>query len=148
MGQRTIRIWGTVGVATVLVMGAVFVSRAPIARQMHRWQLLPQSETFTELYFSRPTHLPTTYAPHTMQHISFTVRNREARAVQYHYEVHAEAGAATPLAAGDFTVVAGEAHTQTVDVQLPDIGQKAQVVVALPNQHQSIRYWVTKKAVL
>lgn len=136
-------------VAVVCIAGVVtiFASRDAIARQMSAWKLVPQPDQLTELYFTSPTELPSTYLPGATQEVSFTVHNLEHQPMLYSYEIiqQNDVGAVSyVLAIGSFRLKHDGYHTETTTATYLDTGQKARIIVRLINQGQTVHYWVVK----
>lgn len=118
--------------------------RQPIKNQLNAWQLLPEPERLTELYFAQPNSLPTHYVPGQAQTISFTVHNLEYRATTYSYQVTEapEGGSTTTtLTSGIFHLNQNQFKTLSLSLPLTDLGPRVSVAVNLPNQNESIHFW-------
>ena len=137
----------------IIIIGGVSLASTvwaqPIKNQLNAWQLLPQPERLTELYFANPNHLPSTYAPGQAQAIAFTVHNLEYQPTTYRYTVTAQAdGSATmtTLTTGSFRLDQNQSITTPVSVTLPDLGPRVKVAITLTDQNESIDYWVNRSA--
>ena len=135
------------GLLVVLVIACVSAHSA-IARQLNNWKLLPQPERFTELYFTHPTSLPTTYAPGETQIVAFTAHSLEHRITTYTFvvTVNNEVGnAEQTLARGSFTLTNNQTKNITETATLPPLGSREQITVTLTNMQTSIDYWLNEK---
>jgi uncharacterized membrane protein len=118
-------------VGVVLIVLIVLASPA-IKRQLNDWKLLPEPERLTELYFTHPNSLPSSYMPGQTQTVSFTVHNLEYRTTTYKYTVveAAQAGqAGTTLASGRFTLNQGSYKKVTDLVAIQPSGARVNVEV-------------------
>jgi uncharacterized membrane protein len=119
----------------------------PIDRQMHAWKLLPEPERLTELYFTHPNSLASSYTPGQAQTVNFTVHNLEYRTTTYQYQiVELQQGGtqATTLATGSFTLSQNAYKHQSEIVHSTDLGQNVKVEVRLVNVHESIDYLLNR----
>jgi uncharacterized membrane protein len=143
LGQPVILVAGAI--AILIAIGALL--HAPIDRQLHAWKLLPEPERLTELYFTQPNRLPTTYTPGQTQTVSFTVHNLEYRTTDYRYRI-IETGQTThqtqTLASGSFTLSQSAYERPTVRIIIADLGPRAKVGVVLINVNESIDYLLTR----
>ena len=134
----------------VLVMIVVSINSLPaVKRQLNSWKLLPQPETLTELYFTNPTQLPTTYTPGLAQSLNFTVHNLEYKNITYSYvinEVDVEGNVVQPLTNSIFTLGHDQYKVESILITPIDLGQKIKISVDLLNMDQSIDYLLSKAA--
>ena len=132
-------------VIILLILGLVF--HQPIKNQLNSWKLLPEPERLTELYFTKPNNLPSTYTPGQSQTVSFTVHNLEYRTTAYPYQISEQNQADTQsqtLAQGQFTLKQNAYEHAVSTIVLPDLGSRVKVVINLPNLAESIDYWVSE----
>lgn len=116
---------------------------------MHSWKLLPEPERLTELYFTKPNTLPTSYTSGQAQTVSFTVHNLEYQTTGYRYQITEQSQDSSQrqtLASGSFTLRQNDYNHATVNISTVDFGPRVKVDVELVNVHESIDYWVTKGA--
>ena len=133
-------------VAAVIVLGLIF--HGPLDRQLHRWKLLPEPEKLTELYFTHPNSLPSTYAPGQVLAVNFTTHNLEYQTVDYQYkitEVNQANNQSQTLATGNFSLKQNEYQRQSVNITTTDMGPHAKVEVELVNVHESIDYLLRRE---
>lgn len=131
-------------VIVIILIIAFFPS---IKRQMNAWKLLPEPEKLTELYFTHPNNLPSTYNPGQSQTVSFTVHNLEYQKMNYKYEIIEEADNSSQsqlLASGSFNLKQDQYNYPSFDVVPADLGQRVQIEIKLSNVSESIDYWVVK----
>jgi uncharacterized membrane protein len=118
-----------------------------IDRQLHSWKLLPEPERLTELYFTHPNSLPTSYVPGQVQTVSFTVHNLEYRTTDYHYviiETNQDGSQSQTLVSGSFTLPQNAYKKEAVNISTIDLGTHAKLEVDLKNINESIDYLVQK----
>jgi len=123
-------------VACLLVglVGAAVLSRSALAKQLQNWQVSPQPERFTELYFTNYQQLPSMVDAGAAQSVQFTVRSFEHQATVYHYVIVAKSAAggdAQQLAAGTFTIAQGNSQKVGQSVAVPALGARVVVWVTL-----------------
>jgi hypothetical protein len=131
----------------IFVLGVGFFVSAPDTRLLNHWKLLPQPESFTELYFTDHQHLPTNFQDGESQVVKFTVHNVENKTMVYHYAIMSGEGleGGHQLASGSFTLKNGELKKLDQPVTLVESSNRVAVQVVLTDQNQSIHYWVTKQ---
>ncbi len=136
----------SIGIILLLVILAVGFHSA-IDRQMRSWKLLPEPERLTELYFTHPNSLPTTYTPGQTQTVSFTVHNLEYQTTNYTYkiiETSTDNSQAQTLTSGTFTLAQNIYKQETVNISTVDLGEKVKVEVDLVKQNETIDYLLNR----
>jgi uncharacterized membrane protein len=116
---------------------------------MRSWKLLPEPERLTELYFTHPNNLPSTYMPGQVQTVSFTVHNLEYRTTNYHYiitEINQSNNQVQTLASSSFVLPQGGYKKEAVNISTVDLGSHVKVEVDLENVKESVGYWLNKEA--
>src|SRR5579862_8331355 len=73
-----------------LSIALIEVNKQQIIDQLNKWKLLPQPETFTELYFNNSTNLPSYVKQNQQIKFAFTVHNLEYKTYTYPYEIYLE----------------------------------------------------------
>jgi len=140
-------IGGGLGVIVVLIaLAGIFHSS--IDRQMRAWKLLPEPEKLTELYFTHPNSLPTTYVPGQTQTVYFTVHNLEYQTTDYHYtisETNQSGSQSQTLSSASFSLPQNGYQKEAVNISTIDLGSRVKVEVDLKNVHESIDYWLDKE---
>lgn len=144
--------------AGVVFVVATFVNWPRLNTQLHAWNLLPNPERLTELYYSDHLNLPTTYRPGVTQTFAFTVHNLEYRPTDYHFAITAETDSdAQPLGQGDITLNHDGSYQQSMTVTPPELGDRVKIVTTLTfegielgsrdlsDQTQTIHYWVERE---
>jgi uncharacterized membrane protein len=117
---------------------------------MRSWKLLPEPEKLTELYFTHPNSLPTTYVPGQPLSVNFTVHNLEYQTTGYTYkivETSANNAQAQTLATGSFTLSQNIYKQETVNISTVDLGEKVKVEVDLVKQNETIDYLLNRSGV-
>jgi hypothetical protein len=117
---------------------------------LHDWNVLPEPEHLTKLYFSQSRILPSTYIPGTPQSFQFTVHNLEYRTEAYSYHIVEQSGSApilqtTQLASGGFVLSESHYRTTQVTINPSDLGSKVKIVVDINRPNQSIDYLAAKE---
>lgn len=133
------------------------MSQSAIARQLNEWQVAPQPDRLTELYFANHLRLPATAPMDAVRSFDFTVHNLEFKTIQYHYRVvakTAESNTEHLLTQGDLLLSHGESKTIPQAITLPPLGARILVAIQLSYdsilpggteptpQIQSIHHWV------
>lgn len=145
--MRRQRLAISIGAGIVIIILAIIFNSATISRQLHSWKLLPSPEKLTELYFTRPNNLPTTYFPGKNQNVQFTIHNLEYQKENYHYVISVannQGQQVTTLTQGDVVLMNGQYDKVSVNVILPDLGTREKITTTLTNVNESIDYWVNK----
>lgn len=138
----------TVTLLVVAIAAAVavfaYADRSAIAAQMNAWQLLPQPERFTELYFNNYLQLPKTAVARKAFSFSFTIHNLEGAPTTYPYQVYFEYpnGNQAVFEDGSVTVPDGATSSIPVAYQFPASDLVGQVVVELTSLGQKIDFIV------
>jgi len=141
--QHLMPVIATTILIILLILGLVF--HQPIKNQLNSWKLLPEPEHLTELYFTKPNNLPSKYVPGQSQTVSFTVHNLEYRTTEYSYQITEQdqsGSQSQTLTSGQFTLKQNDYEHAVPTIVLTDLGSRAKVVINLPNQAESIDYWV------
>jgi uncharacterized membrane protein len=118
-----------------------------IKDRLHAWKVLPEPERLTELYFTHPNNLPTTYTPNQSQTVSFTVHNLEYRTTDYKYEIiESNNNLANPniLTSNNFILKQNEYRKLNVNIHTLDLGQRVNLKVELVNVNESVDYWLKR----
>lgn len=136
-------------VACLLVglAGAAILSRSALAKQLQNWQVSPQPERFTELYFTNYQQLPSTIKAGAAQPVQFTVRSFEHQTTAYHYAIVAKPatdGNGQQLAAGTFTIAQGQLQSVDRSVAIPALS--ARIVVWVNLSYSGIAFGARKPA--
>lgn len=108
---------------------------------------MPEPERLTELYFTHPNSLPSSYTPDQFQAIDFTTHNLEYRTTDYSYliiESDVSSNKTQTLGGGDFTLAQNGYKKSSVSIPIVDLGQHVKVEVELVNQNESIDYLLTR----
>jgi hypothetical protein len=135
------------GAFMVLLALGYFISSNSNYR--NEWQLFKTPEKVAELYFTDHTRLPAKYVPGEVSSFSFTVVDTaSSTTADYRYEVIQENAANTTrevLKSGTLTLSGNQPHTEKVTIRYTDGGPRSKIVVRLPDQSQSIHYWVERQ---
>ena len=139
--------WNITGLLILALILISIISAPAIKHQLNSWKLLPQPERLTELYFTNPNNLPTTYTPGQNQTVSFTVHNLEYRTTTYNYainEVNQDGSVTQPLISDSFTIDQNQFKQVATAVTPIDMGSRVKISVELKTKNQAIDYLVTK----
>jgi uncharacterized membrane protein len=138
--------YGIVIITGVVIIGLIICAPS-IKRQLNDWKLLPQPERLTELYFTHPNNLPSTFTAGQTQKVDFTVHNLEYRTTDYHYIVSEQSqagGAVDTLTTGSFMLLQGQYKSPVLDIPLADMGSKVKISIDLSGQNESIDYLLSR----
>jgi uncharacterized membrane protein len=144
---RDIRPVNWVVIAIIVIVALVIGFHGAIDRQLHNWKVLPEPERLTELYFTHPNTLPTTYTTGQTLPVDFTVHNLEYKTETYRYQISEanNAGSQTKiLDTGSFVLKQSKYHMASVNITTTDMGSRANVKVTLVKINESVDYWVNK----
>jgi hypothetical protein len=105
--------------------------------------LRPQPQAFTELYFDNAQSLPTVWPARPVS-FSFHIHNRQGQTISYHYQVveTTPAGARQLVKAGVVELPNDGSKDVPVTIPAPATKARTEVTVVLPDQSQSIHFWV------
>lgn len=130
-----------------LVIGLSIGFHTQIKDQLNSWKLLPQPERLTELYFTSPNNLPSTYTPGQQQNVQFTAHNLEYRTTTYTYkivEISQDGTQSQQLASGQFTLRQNQYEKPSVSITPANLGTQTKIVIDLQAVNESIDYWVNR----
>jgi VCBS repeat-containing protein len=145
--QRSKRL--TLAFAALVVAVFLSVGAPYTTRQLSNWELLPRVQHFTELSFANSQNLPKQYTPSMQQHVSFTLHNKEGKQMHYSYvalQTNENGTVSYSLASATVTLAAGQSKTVALTLSPTDMGARSKIVMSLASPHQSISYWVTRRA--
>ncbi len=120
------------------------------------WQVTPQPQRLSELYFTHHQQLPDVVAPQTPQRVVFTIHNLEHQTTVYHYTLIVLTNNSIEEQLGHGTITLTHDQSQTIEhtLVIPPLGDRVAVKVKLEYQGiiagsktahwqtQSIHYWV------
>jgi hypothetical protein len=133
--------------STIVVVIALIIAAPAIKRQLNDWKLLPEPERLTELYFTHPNTLPSTYSTSQAQQVAFTVHNLEYKHETYTYQIveAPQPGSAGPmLASGSFSLAQNGYKNVTQLLTIQQLANRVNLSINLTNVNESVDYWVTK----
>ena len=132
-------------IVLVLVFTA-FINKKIIVTQLNDWQLLPQPERFTELYFEDHLNLPQSVIAGEEMEFKVIVHNLEYRRFEYDYEVTVDKPkTATRVNTDNFSL--DHDKYKIISMRFPleldesTTSAKTKVEVKLLNKNQSIHFW-------
>lgn len=126
----------------------IFSLQSNIKNLLLSWDLLPKPEKITELYFTEPSKLPSTYTPNQPVEVNFTVHNVTGETKTYHYDISASPendAADISLSTQSFTLQSDETRAVKASVSPPDLGARIKFNVVLIDLQQNISFWTTKQ---
>lgn len=131
----------------VVLMILELVFRQQIHNQLESWKLLPQPEPLTELYFTHPNSLPSTYTPNQIQRVTFTVHDLEYKTITYSYSVNEISSSPKSdqlLNSGYFKLKQNQIGNIVAPVLLYNDGKRVQVkiTIVMNGMGETIDYWV------
>jgi hypothetical protein len=136
--------WPILAPLAVLMAGLSLLS--PAGRHQWALSLFRQPARYTVLFFDHPADLPATAGAGRPIRISFTVGNREERAVGYRYVVRAAGGRRSRIVGeASRTVAAGASWTVSTAVRPVCRTSPCRIQVSLPGHPETIDFLVTAK---
>ena len=139
----------TYGIALAAVIVLVILAvifHTNIRNQLNDWKLLPEPEKLTELYFTHPNSLPSTYAAGGTQTVAFTVHNLEYQTENYQYQITETSNNGQQnqiLFSSSFVLKQNQYKNVSEPVSLLDFGSRVKISIDLTNVNETIDYWVT-----
>lgn len=133
------------------IAGLLFVAytqRQAVQAQLDAFKLLPEPETFTELYVNNFTQLsgtlPKNIKAGESMSFSFTVHNVEGKTVVYPYVISIvdDAGSTTTIASSSVTLESGQSAVVPVEYVFRSSQRRVSVVITLSNLDQSIHFFI------
>ena len=131
------------GLIVLVIILLASVNAHAIKNQLNDWKLLPQPERLTELYFTNPNNLPSTYNLSLNQQFGFTVHNLEYRNTDYTYQVLEQSSDGSQtiiLRQGTFWLKQNQYKTTSENLSLSNLSPRVKVIVNLSNVNESIDY--------
>jgi hypothetical protein len=131
----------TVG-AVIILSILIFTFRTAIYQEFNNLKLVPEKETFTELYFDDPNNLPRVAVRGERESFSFTIHNVEGIQITYPYIVYflSQAGRQTTFVKGSITINSDDSEIVNVHYTLPVTNEKGMVIVSLTSLNQKIDF--------
>lgn len=128
----------------ILSTALAVIEKRPIIAQMNKWKLLPEPETFTELYFNDHLNLPSTVKVNTPQEFSFVIHNEEYQTMSYPYEIYIASPSGKNIFIDRHSVTLKQDQYKTIKEKfsVPTPVKREEVVVNLTNLNQQIDFWI------
>lgn len=140
--KRTIAYWLT-ALVVVAIVGASFAMPWDSIKHEFTLATTRQPERLTELFFNNPTQIPSSAKAGQVIPMSFTIHNLEAHDQSYHYKATVKSGdAETLLKDAKIDIKDGETKLVPQDFIAPQTKGRAEFVVLLADQNQSIHFWL------
>lgn len=135
----------TLGIFILSGVGYLILNPKLVEAQLNAMKLLPQEETFTEVYFSDHQKLPQKVDPYQLIPVEFTIHNLEGKEYKYGYEVLINTdGNKVPLTQATVSLEDNEYKTIKESYSTAYSGKRYQIIVNLINKNQSIDFWVNQ----
>jgi uncharacterized membrane protein len=105
--------------------------------------LLPEPETFTELYFENHENLPSKVEAGETYTFAFSVHSEEYRNMTFPYAIYIQTDKKRiPITKGQFSLMQNQNKTFNEKFTAPALTDGAEVVVNLENKNQDIDFWI------
>lgn len=121
------------------------IAHKQIVEYLYKQNMLPNNETFTELYINDHTELPVFLAEDTVATASFTIRNNEFKQEEYDYVVSQTLTEKKIIASGSVTLKHNESIKIPVEFTVATTEAKTRIAFELPEKSQFIHFWVNNK---
>jgi hypothetical protein len=133
----------------VLAIGGILIFfnlyRASLYNELFTLDLIPRTESFTELYFNQNATLPDTATANQEIHFAFVIHNLETTDMQYVYAVSVIAhGKRYIVDHGNVVVKINHYYVKNEQMRLINSPGRQDVIVELTNKRQSIDFWTGK----
>lgn len=128
----------------VIALIALFVFlEKPLTAILANNHLLPEPETFTELYFENHQNLPSRVEAGEKYTFAFSVHSVETQPMTYPYRIYIQANNKKfPVKNGSFSLNPDQKKTFHEEFTTSSYTTPAKVVVELINKNQSIDFWI------
>jgi hypothetical protein len=129
----------------VLASLVAYSQRSRLNELLHDWKLIPEKETFTELYFDNHLSLPKTFIAGHPEIFSFVIHNLEGRAMDYPYLVFIKTDKGRKKIE-DYSVHINDGESRTVYISFmpEETVNSGSVVVSLEGLKQDIHFLIGK----
>ena len=136
--------WIIAAISVTILVVVIFLFRTAIYQEFNNLKLVPEPETFTELYFNNPNNLPKVAVKGEKEIFSFTIHNLEGVKTLYPYSVYflSQNGVRTIFAKGNVVINNGDSDSITVPYVFASSDEKGMVVVMLTSLNQQIDFLI------
>ncbi len=129
----------------VIASALLFYFRANIIDNLKKWELIPEPEPYTEIYFENHTKLPIVLS-NSPQSFSFTIHNVEYKNMNYKYEVYIKTGnniLVLDKKVNSIKTNMSKTINETFKISTSS-ATDSEVIVNLINKNEQIDFWVRK----
>jgi len=128
-------------VIAIIILAIVF--ERPLQTILANNHLLPEPETFTELYFENHQNLPSQVEAGEKYTFAFSVHSVEKETMTYPYNIYIQANnKKIPVKKGSFSLNPDQKKTFHEEFIASSYTTPAEVVVNLVNKNQNIDFWI------
>lgn len=108
--------------------------------------LLPQDESYTELYLNNHLDLPKELLPDQVATASFTIHNVEHKKMNYHYVISRSIDQDKEIIVSGSAVLAdNQSESIAFDYTVATKEPKTKIEILLPEKRQSIHFWINNQ---
>lgn len=126
----------------IVFFSAIIISRLNFSEVLAHYNLLPEPEPYTELYFEDHLQLPQLFKLNEENEFAFTVHNLEYKTMTYDYTVMANSTTSAALVdQGKITLNHDESKTINEKFTIRNPHQKVKLTVNLDNKDQAIHFF-------
>jgi hypothetical protein len=143
-----IRVDYAIATVVVILVGLAIAFHHTIHNQLNDWKVLPEPEKLTELYFTHPNKLPSSYTPGQPVAVDFTVHDLEYKTENYKYQIIESNNSRSQhrvLGTGSFTLKQNHYRAANVNITTADLGPRVNLEVNLINFNESVDFWVNSR---
>lgn len=122
---------------------AIILLQKPVTSLLSKNHLLPEPETFTELYFEDHANLPKTIQTDKKYVFFFTVHNLEHKEMKYPYEVAIVDGEKRKVIDhGEFGLKHDAYKTTDVQFTIAETAARVKIETCLTELKQCVHFWM------
>lgn len=131
-------------ILVVIVVVILAANKPAVIAKLNDWKLLPQEESFTELFLNNHLNLPKQVVKGQTVPFSFTIHNLEGKTVTYPYVVYLKIGGSyrIPIARNSVTLDNKQSKAIVESYTFKNANQKATVFIELPSKEQSLHFFL------
>jgi hypothetical protein len=134
----------TIAVIIALIATLIFFEK-PLSTILANNHLLPEPETFTEVYFENHENLPSRVEAGEKYTFTFSVHSEEQQNMTYPYSIYIQTNTKRiPIKNGNFSLTPNQKKTFKETFIAPSYKNVAKVIVNLNNINQNIDFWINE----
>lgn len=140
-----IQITNFILLVTTFIMLSIFfqINKQQLINQLNNWRLLPEPESYTELYFNNGSSLPSKIGLRTKPKFSFVIHNEENKTTTYVYEVLlVNPRGKSIISKKSISLYQGQYITINEAFSVNNPIKREEVIVKLVNFNQQIDFWI------